>query len=177
LARIGKKVLLVDADLRLPSLHRQLPFKNNGGFVSVLTNQSLIEAVVQKSENPNLDFLSSGPLPPNPTDLLTNYALQRFFQSALEHYDILIVDSPPVMGFADSLQISSMAEGVVFVVDSNVGHRGATKIALRRLTTSHAPLLGILLTKFDAEASGYGYGYGYGYSYSYSYGRQSNPTS
>ncbi|WP_157215841.1 GumC family protein [Flavisphingomonas formosensis] len=177
LARIGKKVLLVDADLRLPSLHRQLPFKNNGGFVSVLTNQNPLETVVQKSDNSNMDFLSSGPLPPNPTDLLTNYALQRFFQSALEHYDILIVDSPPVMGFADSLQISSMAEGVVFVIDSNVGHRGATKIALRRLAASHAPLLGILLTKFDAEASGYGYGYGYGYSYSYSYGNQPSKAS
>jgi len=175
LARIGKKVLLVDADLRLPSLHRQLPFKNNGGFVSVLTAQNPLETVVQHSEVTNLDFLSSGPLPPNPTDLLTNYALQRFFQSALEHYDILIVDSPPVMGFADSLQISSMAEGVVFVIDSNVGHRGATKIALRRLAASHAPLLGILLTKFDADASGYGYGYGYGYSYSYSYGNKPTP--
>jgi len=177
LARIGKKVLLIDADLRLPSLHRQLPFKNNGGFVSVLTSQNPLDAVVQKAENSNLDFLSSGPLPPNPTDLLTNFALQRFFQTALEHYDVLVVDSPPVMGFADSLQISSMAEGVVFVVDSNVGHRGATKLALRRLAAAHAPLLGILLTKFDAEASGYGYGYGYGYSYSYSYGNQPSKAS
>ncbi len=170
LARIGKRVLLVDGDLRLPSLNRQLQLKNNGGFVSQLTNQNPLADVVQKLDVDNLDFLSSGPLPPNPTDLLSNFALKRFFQTALASYDVLVVDCPPVMGFADSLQLASMAEGVVFVVDSNVGHRGAAKLALRRLASSHAPVLGVLLTKFDADATGYGYGYGYGYSYSYSYG-------
>ena len=170
LARIGKRVLLVDADLRLPSLNRQLQLKNNAGFVSQLTNQNQLSDVVQRLEGENLDFLSSGPLPPNPTDLLSNFALKRFFEAALQIYDVLVVDCPPVMGFADSLQLSSMAEGVVFVVDSNVGHRGAAKLALKRLASSHAPVLGVLLTKFDADASGYGYGYGYGYSYSYSYG-------
>jgi capsular exopolysaccharide synthesis family protein len=167
LARIGKRVLLVDADLRLPSLHRQLQLKNNGGFVSQLTAQQPLIEVVQKLDGENLDFLASGPLPPNPTDLLSNFALGRFFQIALASYDVLVVDCPPVMGFADSLQLASMAEGVVFVVDSNVGHRGAAKQALKRLASSHAPVLGVLLTKFDADASGYGYGYGYGYSYSY----------
>lgn len=173
LARIGKKILLVDADLRRPSLNRQLSFKQNGGFVSLLTNQNSLESVVQKSDSPNLDFLSSGPLPPNPTDLLTKIALQRFFDVALAQYDILIVDSPPVMGFADSPQLSSMAQGVVFVIDANVGHRGAVKLALRRLASSRAPLLGVLLTKFDADSSGYGYDY----SYSYSYGNQSSAVS
>lgn len=167
LARIGKRVLLVDADLRLPSLHRQLQLANNGGFVSQLTNQQPLSEVVQKLDGANLDFLPSGPLPPNPTDLLSNFALERFFQIALVTYDVLVVDCPPVMGFADSLQLASMAEGVVFVVDSNVGHRGAAKQALKRLSSSHAPVLGVLLTKFNADASGYGYGYGYGYSYSY----------
>ncbi|MGF7146783.1 capsular exopolysaccharide synthesis family protein [Sphingomonas zeicaulis] len=171
LARTGKRALLVDADLRLPTLHKFLDLKNNAGFVSLLTGQKTVMDVRQPTGLEGFDFISSGPLPPAPAELLSEVSLNRFLNDALAHYDVVVIDAPPVMGFADAPLIAAITEGTVFVVEADVAHRGAARTAIRRLVSSRANVVGAILTKFDAPALGY---YNYNYSYSYEYGNRAN---
>ena len=165
--RIGKRVLLIDGDLRKPSLHRQLDLSPRMGLVNLLTAQNSIAEVVQHSALENVDFVATGPLPPNPTELLTSDSLARTLSSALTSYDLVIIDGPPVMGLADAQLLARQVEGVTFVIETGRAHRGQAKAAVRRLLSAQAMIAGIVLTKFDAKRSGYGYGYGYSYGYSY----------
>lgn len=171
LARTGKRALLVDADLRLPSLHKFLGLKNNAGFVSLLTGQKTVAEVRQPGGIEGFDFISSGPLPPAPAELLSEVSLNRFLKDALSQYDVVVIDAPPVMGFADAPLIAAITEGAVFVVEADVAHRGAARTAIRRLVSGRANLVGAILTKFDAPALGY---YNYNYSYSYEYGNRAS---
>ncbi|MEE9433096.1 MAG: polysaccharide biosynthesis tyrosine autokinase [Sphingorhabdus sp.] len=169
--RAGKKVLLVDADLRLPSLHKHLNLENNDGFVSLLTGHSTLEKQAQRSKSVDFDFLSCGPVPPDPTGIIVADAIQRFINQYESKYDLILIDGPPVMGLADSPQISRAVGGTIMVVEAAKVHGGKTKTALRRLNDANANILGVLLTKFDDKKSGYG---DY-YAYNYGYGAGKNP--
>lgn len=173
--RIGRKVLLIDCDLRRPALHRTMGLPNTVGLTSILSGHRAASDAVQKTVNLNVDFLSTGPQPPNPADLLASPVLRSLVESFSAHYDLIIIDGPPVLGLADAAQLSSMVEGTVFVIEAGSLHRGSAKASIRRLIGSHARLLGVVLTKFDAKKAGYGYGYGY--EYSYNYGSNSLPPS
>jgi succinoglycan biosynthesis transport protein ExoP len=168
--RIGRRVLLIDGDLRKPSLHRQLELTSRVGLANLLTAQNSIAEVVQHSAMENVDFVATGPLPPNPTELLTSDSLARTVSSALATYDLVIIDGPPVLGLADAQLLARQVEGVAFVIETGRAHRGQAKAAVRRLLSAEAIIVGVLLTKFNARRSGYGYGYGYEYNYDYSYG-------
>lgn len=165
-ARIGKRALLVDADLRKPSLHRWLSLEKREGFVDVLLGHRTIDQVVQQVDG--LDVLTLGKVPPNPVQLLSSNALSEFIQRHDAMYDVIIFDSAPVMGLADAPLISRMVEGTLVVVEANRVHRGQAKTAIRRLDETGANMMGIVLTKFDYREAGYGYDYYYSY---YSYGK------
>lgn len=164
-ARVGKRVLLIDSDLRKPSIHRLLNLSNQVGFSNVLTRQATIDEVIQHSDTPNLDVVPSGPLPPNPAELLATASIKALLDELVKRYDIVLLDGPPVMGLADSPLLSALVEGVVFVVEASRAHRGNAKIALRRLRASRGIIVGAVLTKFDSRAMGYGADYGYSYNY------------
>jgi capsular exopolysaccharide synthesis family protein len=166
-ARIGRKTLLVDGDLRLPSLHRYLNVQNNAGFVSVMTGQVPLEKAVQRLEGTNLDFLSCGPIPPNPAQLLSGNAVRDFVNEHSASYDLIVIDGPPIMGLADAPQLARATAGVVVVVEAGRAHRGQAKTAIKRLREARANILGVVLTKFDTKRVGYGDDYGYSYSYNY----------
>ena len=169
-ARIGRKVLLIDGDLRKPSLHNILGLSTQSGLANLLTAQQTVAQVAQPTATPGLDFVACGPLPPNPAELLSSPALPRVLHAALETYDLVVIDGPPVMGLADAQLLARQARATVFVIEANRAHRGQAKAAIRRLLAGRASLVGVVLTKFDARRVGYGYGYGsYGYSY-YDYG-------
>jgi polysaccharide biosynthesis transport protein len=165
LAKIGKRVLLMDVDLRRPSLHGVLGSTNETGLSSVLTHQARLETVVASSDQENLSFIASGPIPVNPTTLLTSQLMRDILRQLVDSYDIVIMDGPPVLGLADSPLLASIAEGTLFVVESNRGSRGATKAALKRLQTANANILGLVLTKFNAKKAGSSSYYGYDYYY------------
>lgn len=170
LASLGRNVLLIDADLRKPSLHRLFGEDTaKAGFSSFLARQSELDGVlVSQAEGAGrLGRILAGPIPPNPTDLLGSGRLPELF-SLLEHrYDNIIVDGPPVLGLADAPMVAAEADATIFVIEANRSHRGASKLALRRLRSANARILGVALTKFKPEPfSEYGY---YGYNY-YSYG-------
>jgi capsular exopolysaccharide synthesis family protein len=167
LARLGKRTVLIDLDLRRPSLHRVLKMSNDVGLSSLLAHQADLAAIVRATPIAHLDFISSGPIPPNPTDLLGSATLSEMLALLSEKYEVVVLDCPPVLGLADAPLLTALTEGTIFVIESDRGHRGATKSAVRRLQAARANLLGAVLTKFDAKKVGYGYAYGYDY---YRYG-------
>lgn len=173
-ANMGLKVLIVDADLRNPSLHHKLKLDNSIGLSNYLTGACAPPDAFQGTDIANLAFMSSGPLPPNAADLLGGARLHSLLSVGLEIFDLIVLDGPPVMGLADAPLLASAAAGTVFVVGAGQARAGVFGGALRRLHFARAQLLGTVLTKYDAAAAGYGYEYGYGYGYgqaaSYSYG-------
>lgn len=165
LARLDKRVVLVDTDLRRPSLHRMLNAKNEAGLSSVLTRQVKLDQAIQPTSFENLSFLSSGPIPPSPTELLGSARMRELLDHLTQQFDVVVLDGPPVLGLADAPILAAAAEGTIFVVESNRGHRGSTKTAVRRLQSAHSRLLGGVLTKFDPKQSGNSQYYGYEYYY------------
>lgn len=164
-ARVGKKVLLIDGDLRKPSLHRHVGRANNNGFVSLLARQAQPQDVIQKTDIAGMDFISCGPLPPNPAELLGGATLAELLESLAAQYQFVMIDGPPILGLADAPTIASHVDATIFVIEANGAHHGAAKVALRRLAAARARLIGAILTKFDARSTGYGYDYGYYYSH------------
>lgn len=170
-ATLGLKVLVIDADLRNPSLHKKLGVSANIGLSNYLTGGCMVEEAFQKSMN-NLIFMASGPLPPNAADLLSSSRLRSLLSVASEIFDLIVIDGPPVLGLADAQLLASAASATVFVVAARQARTGQVRGALRRLQMARCVIVGAVLTKFDARAAGggYGYGYNYGYGYGYEYG-------
>lgn len=172
-ARIGLKVLVVDADLRNPSLHLKLGLENTIGLSNYLTGACSPPDAFQRTGHANLAFMASGPPPPNAADLLGSTRMGKLISLASEVFDLIVVDAPPVMGLADALVLSSATSATVFVVGAGQARAGQVRHALSRLRQmARAPLIGTLVTKFDAKSQSYGYGYGYGYGAGYGYGYQ-----
>lgn len=167
-ARMGKSVLLIDGDLRNPSLHKLFGVPNRTGLSSVLDGGDLTEAV-QRTEESHLALMSSGPRPLSPADLLSSPALANLLDLVSESFDLILIDGPPVMGLADATILGHAVEGVVFVSGAGIVRRGAALTAIDRLKTAGADVIGGVLERFDAKRANLG-GYGYEYSYSYEYG-------
>lgn len=171
LAHLGLKVVLVDSDLRNPSVHRLLGVENARGFANYLTGESMA-GLVQATSIPGLSVIPSGPLPPNPAELLAGAGMRKFLSESREHFDIVVLDGPPVIGLADAPILASQAATTLLIVESGGARRSVVRMAVRRLAQARGNLIGILLTKFDAKSSSYGYGYGYSYAYTYEYGQR-----
>jgi polysaccharide biosynthesis transport protein len=173
LARVGKRVLLVDGDLRNPSMHRVVGVENERGMSNLLSGSSDLASVVQRTRQENLFFIPCGPLPPNPAELWGGDRLRQFLTEARTNFDHVIVDGPPVLGFADAPLLAATVGGVLFVLESRGTRRGQARGALRRLKVGRARLLGAVLSKFNAKSTSYG---GYDYAYDYNYGAEQNDT-
>lgn len=167
-ASLGKKVLLVDTDLRRPTLHRIMGDEGKSGLTDVLTGNKTFDQVVAPSDIETLNYVSGLPTPPDPALILSGEGLTAFLALARERYDLVVIDSPPLLGLSDAVILSSHADGVLFVIDGAGFHRGAVKSALRRLTLVGANVLGVALNRFEPRAGDSEYEY-YAYNY-YSYG-------
>ncbi len=165
-AKLGRKVLLVDVDMRRPSTHRQLQVANETGLSSVLVGQAKLGDALRHSAFEGLDYLTSGPIPPSPTELLASPRMQALLADARTHYDMIVLDSPPILGLADAPLLSSLVDGTLLVVESDHNRRGVLKGTLRRLRMANGRVIGVALTKFDtSNSSSYTYYYGNGYDY------------
>ncbi len=173
-ARMGKTCLLIDADMRRPSLHRRVGNDNARGLSTLLTSQELLEGVLLPSGLDGLTLLTSGAIPPSPTELLSSIRLEKILQEAARAFEVVVVDSPPILGLADAPTMAALVDGVVFVVEADRNRRGSLKTALRRLRSMRPVILGAVLTKFDPLKAGNRYSEYYGYEY-YQYGG-SRPT-
>ncbi|MFD1949590.1 GumC family protein [Sphingomonas arantia] len=163
-----KRVLLVDSDLRKPTIHRMLGLPNTVGFSNVLAGEVPFASAVQHVASLGIDVIPCGPTPPNPALLLTT-GLRARFADLRGAYDIVLVDGPPVIGLADAPLLCDAADGAVMVVEANVQRRNAVRAALRRLSRSRTNLLGVILTKFDPKKAGHGDTESY-MTYYYKYG-------
>ncbi|HYC67388.1 GumC family protein [Brevundimonas sp.] len=167
LARVGRRVLLVDGDLRNPSMHRMVGVENERGMSNLLSGSAELTSVVQRTDQENLFFIPCGPLPPNPAELWGGDRLRLFLTEARNSFDHVVFDGPPVLGFADAPLLAAAVNGVLFVLESRGTRRGQARGALRRIRVGRAHLLGAVLTKFNAKTTSYG---GYDYAYDYNYG-------
>ncbi|HEX4854366.1 polysaccharide biosynthesis tyrosine autokinase [Arenimonas sp.] len=169
-AQLGKRVLIIDADLRNPSLHRTLGVDNSAGLSNYLAGAVKATEVIHATDTPGLMYMSTGPLPPNPAELLMGPKMLSLISIAREKFDQLIIDGPPVMGLADAPILGNLANGTLLVVEAGETRIAVARNALKRLLAARAHVVGGLLTKFSHKHAGDGYGYG-GYNY-YSYGGQ-----
>jgi capsular exopolysaccharide synthesis family protein len=169
LARLGHNVLMIDADLRRPTLHNLLDVRPKHGLTEVLAGQVSLDEAVYPSEFATLFYLTAVPIPSDPSLVLGSPRLAEVIVEARSKYDVVVIDSPPTLGLADAPNLAVNADAVIFVIDGSRSHRGAVKAALRRLEIVHANILGAVLTKFDPKAAGARYDY-YAAGY-YSYGK------
>jgi len=169
LARVGKRVLLADGDLRNPSLHRVLGLDNSQGFSNLLAGSGDLQSLAIDSGYKSLAFLPCGPLPPNPAELWGSDRLTGLIAEAMSQYDHIVIDGPPVLGFADAPLLAAAVEGTLFVVESRSTRRAQARGAIRRLSIGSGRILGVVFTKFNAKAASYG---GYDYAYDYNYGME-----
>ncbi|MGV8921407.1 MAG: GumC family protein [Pseudomonas sp.] len=167
LAQLGKRVLLVDGDLRNPSLHKVLGLKTEVGLSNLLAGGSSLSHVVQHTDDERLHVILAGPLPPNPAELLSGSKFISMLTVAAERYDQVIIDGPPVLGLADAPILSNSVEGTLLVISSAKTRTSTAQAALKRLISARARVIGALLTKYDSKAAGYGYGHKYDAYYAY----------
>src|SRR5262245_32958108 len=170
-ATMGLKVLLVDADLRNPSLHVKLGCGNAIGLGDYLAGRCSPPETFQATYWANMAFMPSGALTSNAADLLAGRRLFSLLSAGLEVFDLIVLDGPPVVGLADAPLLSSAASASIVVVGAGQVRTGMVRAALGRLRYARANVIGTVLTKFDPKRAGRGaYGYGYGYGHGYGYG-------
>lgn len=168
LARAKRKVVLIDADLRAPSVHRLFDLDNTGpGVSNFLAGSDDVDTILRSTQRQGLWVITAGPHPPNAADLLTGPRLSELISLLQARFDHVIVDASPVIGLADAPLIAAAVEGVIYVVEARAIQAGAARRALQRLETAQANVVGIVLTKFEPRHAHLGYGYGYGFDYSY----------
>lgn len=166
-ARLGKRVLLIDLDMRRPNVHRLLDLSNKIGASSVLSGQVPAEQAVQRTAHERLDVITGGPIPPGPTDLIMGRQLDSFLEELGRTYDIIMVDSPPVLALADAGILASRMEATMFVIESGRNSRKAVQNAVTRIRRNGANVVGVVLTKYDPGELGYGSYDDYSYVYRY----------
>ncbi|MCD2323316.1 polysaccharide biosynthesis tyrosine autokinase [Sphingomonas sp. IC-56] len=165
LARTGKRVLLIDADIRSPSGHEMMGATNTRGLTNFLAGDDALDSLIAPGAANMPALLSAGPPPPNAAELLSSDRLEMLVNRLVQEYDHVVIDSPPVLGLADAPLVARAVEGCIYVVEAEgVAVRGI-KSALDRLRSVHANIFGVVLTKLHAKHAGYGYGYGYGDTY------------
>lgn len=165
IAKSGKRVLIIDGDMRKPS------FQSDGtdsiGFSGLLTrDEPLRDHIV--FPKPNLALLPSGMIPPNPAEILSSPRLAEVIRQAEEMFDVVVIDSPPVLSFTDAPTLAAACEACLVVIQSGQIRRPAAQRTVGRLLESRANVIGAILTKFDVKKAGYDYGY-----YHYAYGKSS----
>jgi capsular exopolysaccharide synthesis family protein len=161
------KVILVDSDLRKPTIHKIFQQDNKTGLTNILVEDKKIKEVMRKMSDvdPNLYFIPSGPIPPNPSELLGSNRMKELLTELQEQADFIIFDSPPVIAVTDALVLATQVDGVVLVLDFGEVTRDAAKQTKELLEKVKANILGVVLNKIDMEKEGQYYPYYYYYYY------------
>jgi capsular exopolysaccharide synthesis family protein len=161
-ALMGKRVLIIDADMRKPALHRRTGDPNAMGLSTLLTSSlDPDDLILQHPNVANLSFLSSGPVPPNPTELLASEIFATAIASVSKQYDLVLIDAPPAMLVADPAIISAMVDGVMIVVRAGVTTRLTLLGAVEKLQRSKANVIGVVLNRVNTKSTEYYYTHGY----------------
>ena len=173
LAESGKKVALVDCDLRKPVLHKYLKAGHNvKGVSNILSRQISLKEAMVMPKGFNFSFLPAGTTPPNPSELLSRPQMVEMIAALREEFDFVIFDAPPISMVTDAAIIGNLVDGALFVVRSNYAATDAVKAATQQLQSAGVKILGVVLTRYNIKKSlkHSNYGYGYYSNYGYSYG-------
>jgi capsular exopolysaccharide synthesis family protein len=169
MAGSGNRVLLVDADMRRPRVHRIFGAPNSAGLSSLILGDGTLDAAVLATEIPGLQILPCGPVPPNPAELLHTEAFRKVLAEMALRFDRVIIDSPPIGVVADAAVIGAHVDGTVVVLKAGRTSRDVARQAVRQLKDVNAPIFGAVLNDLDLSTQKYGqYGYYYRYGYYYS---------
>lgn len=155
----GKKVLLVDADMRKPTSHYTFKVRNAHGLSSVLTKQCEVKDAVQSSEIENLYILPSGPIPPNPAELLGSKNMEALTSQLLEQFDLIVFDTPPILSVADAQIVSNKVDSTVLVINTGKSEKESAVKAKELLDAAKANTIGVILNNFNIEKNHYYYHY------------------
>jgi protein-tyrosine kinase len=159
-AQQGKKVLFIDADLRRSTMHYTFRLDNHVGLTNVLTKQVSLERAVQSTEQENLYVLTSGPIPPNPAELLGSRSMEELLEQAFTQYDLVLFDTPPVLAVTDAQILANLCDGIVLVVSSGKTEIEAAQKAKEALANAKGKVLGVVLNNKKMKESQYYYYYG-----------------
>lgn len=164
MAQAGSRVIIVDCDLRKPVQHHIFKLDNHKGFTNCLMMEASLDKVIQKAipELGNLDVLTSGPIPPNPAEMLNSQRVREFWPMLLEHYDFVLVDAPPVLAVADAAILASQMDGVIMVTRYGVTRKDQVQQTRETFQKASANLIGVVLNQ--AKIAGDDYNYYYYYS-------------
>jgi capsular exopolysaccharide synthesis family protein len=164
----GRRVILVDADLRRPVQHRNLGLARHPGLTNVLIRRASLDEALQATKVPNLQLLACGHLPPNPAELLNSRAMARLQEELRRRADLIVFDSSPLLATADAQLLAAETDGVLFVVEMGQTRKNALRASGELLHQARARVLGVVLNKVQSSASAhYGYGYYRGYYHGY----------
>ncbi len=159
-AQQGKKVLLIDADMRKPTVHYTFRLDNLRGLSNILVGETTLEEAANTTDVDNLDVISSGPVPPNPAELLASRKMELFLIEARKTYDLIIFDTPPVLAVTDAQILANIVDGALMVVRSKQTENDAVERAKEALEPARAKLLGAVLNDREKKASHNYYYYG-----------------
>lgn len=166
----GKKTLIIGADMRRPKIFSDFELSNEKGLSGFLSNLNTFEEVVQSTKITNLDLVSGGPVPPNPSELLLTPRFESFLTEAKKRYDYVLIDTPPLALVTDAFVMSKYSDHTVFVMRQNYTPKSFIRAIEDYSKNGRIPRVSILLNDIYKSGLGYGYGVGYGYNYAYSYG-------
>lgn len=159
-AQQGKRVLLVDADMRKPTVHYTFGMTNAYGLTNVLTRQVELSEAIKNTDIETLDVMSSGPIPPNPAELLSSKGMKDFFENAKEEYDLIIFDTPPVLAVTDAQVLSHVCDGTILVISSGKTEVDNARKTKELLTAAKAKLIGVVLNNKKMDKNNHYYYYG-----------------
>lgn len=159
-AQQGKKVLMIDADMRKPTVHYTFRLDNLQGLSTILVGETTLEDATSSTDVDNLDIIPCGPIPPNPSELLASKRMKRLLDEAYNLYDIVIFDTPPVLAVTDAQILANITDGSLLVIRSGLAEYNAVEKAKETLETAGGKLLGTVLNDRDKKASNYYYYYG-----------------
>jgi polysaccharide biosynthesis transport protein len=169
LSQTGAQVIVVDADMRKPRIHKIFSEENGAGLSNFLSGNAGLDSVIKKADIPNLYYIPAGPIPPNPSELIGSKLFKSMMESLGTRFDHIVLDSPPVLGFADAIILSTSVEGIILVVLGGKTPRETLQRAKDVLHQVNAKILGVVINRINIQRSDYGYYY---YRYSYYYGRE-----
>ena len=163
LANAGYKVLLIDADLRRPKLHRVFGVDRTKGLSALLAGNLTLDEAVSETEVNNLSLMPSGPVPPNPSEILGSALMKELLKYIREHYDIVILDAAPILGMTDAVVLSTKIDGTLIVIKTEEATRKALKVAVAQLNQVGAKVCGAILNNVNVKRDKYYYYYYYYY--------------
>jgi capsular exopolysaccharide synthesis family protein len=171
-AQTGKKTLLIDTDFRRPRQHKVFGMDQKPGLTNHFIGEIDYESIIRSSDIPNLNIITAGLIPPNPSELLGSHSMEEFCDTVRDRFDMVIFDTPPTMTVTDATVLSRIVDGVVFVIKSGQTPKELTRRALLQYKNSKCDVLGIILNLVDTSKGSY-YSYYYSHYYKYGYGGES----